>query len=537
MYQKALLIIVILVSSFLRLYKLGSVPAGMYVDETVVGYNAYSLALTGADEYGVKWPVFLKSFGVYPAPLYTYLTTIPVRLFGLNNFSVRLLSALSGISVVLLTFLIFRELKFKFVEPFVATTLVGFSPWMILMSRTGTEGQLSLFLGMMAVFFALRVEGHKFSWLGFFIFLGLASYAYQGARPVALGYFVLFSWWKFKNIKITWLMGLVIFVFILLPQLKLIGQPAFSQRGTGLFYLEAIENNAQKMTWPVAAIYEFTSQATSYFSPYSIFWKGDDDLQRSLPGISNFSAVFAIFYLIGWGGVLKKIKSNQLKALIVLGLSGVFVPVLTRDPFSSTRSQFLILPLVMIMTWGYSAIAIKIKNYRFFFGFFLFITLFSLIWVWRSMFVLLPYERAYIWDYGMEQLAREIDLRRDEKFLVEQKRNQPVYIQLLYYMKYPPELYQATQTTDGYYSDIEAPLTRSFGNIRVQDIEWKKDIYIDQILVGDELSISEGQAKEHFLEKVFEIKDPLGKVLFVGYRTNPSKKKVSEKIMLLKKTF
>lgn len=535
MYKKTLLIIVILLTAFLRIYKLGSVPSGMYVDETVIGYNAYSLALTGADEYGMKWPVFIKSFGVYPAPLYTYLTIIPVRIFGLNNFSVRLLSALSGIFIVLLTFLIFRELKFKFIEQLVATTLVGFSPWMILMSRTGTEGHLSLLFGTMAVFFALRVQGHKFSWLGFFIFLGLASYAYQGARPIALGYLAFFSWWKLKEINKMWVMGLAVFVLMLMPQLRLIGQPAFSLRGTGLFYLEAIENNAKKMTWPVAAIYEFTSQATSYFSPYSIFWRSDEDPQRSLPGISNFAAIFVVFYLLGFLALAKKIKQDQGKVFILLALIGVIVPSLTRDPFSATRSQFLIVPVVIVMTWGYSVLEKRLGGYKALIMFMI-MSSFSLIWVWRSVFVLLPYERASVWDYGMEQLSREIETRPNEKFLVEQKRNEPVYIQLLYYLKYPPKLYQTTQTTKGYYSDTEFPLVRIFGNVRVQDIEWKKDIYIDQVLVGDELSISDGQAEEHFLDKVFEIKDPLGKVLFVGYRTNPGKKKFSEKILLLKKT-
>ena len=58
-------------------------------------------------------------------------------------------------------------------------------------------------------------------------------------------------------------------------------------------------------------------------------------------------------------------------------------------------------------------------------------------------------------------------------------------------------------------------------NFETKIIDWKADVYQEQILVGDDLAISDTQAKEHFLTKLFEIKDPIGQVVFKGYRTNP----------------
>src|SRR3989344_9703317 len=125
MFKKIVLVAIFCLLGFVRLYKLGSVPAGLYVDEAVAGYNAWSIAQTGADEYGMKRPVFLRSFGVFPAPLYTYVTSVSVKLLGLNNFSVRLPSVLSGLLLLIAMYLILKELGFNFVERLVAIILAG----------------------------------------------------------------------------------------------------------------------------------------------------------------------------------------------------------------------------------------------------------------------------------------------------------------------------------------------------------------------------------------------------------------------------
>ena len=68
------LIITLILAAILRLSFLGQVPAGISPDEVSQGYTAYSLLKTGADEWGVKWPLTsFRSFVDYKAPLQTYL--------------------------------------------------------------------------------------------------------------------------------------------------------------------------------------------------------------------------------------------------------------------------------------------------------------------------------------------------------------------------------------------------------------------------------------------------------------------------------
>ncbi|MBU0974247.1 hypothetical protein KKD03_00915, partial [Patescibacteria group bacterium] len=62
-------IIILLFATFLRFYKLGVVPHGMFWDEAAVGYNGYSIVTTRRDEWLQKFPVTFQSFGDYKAPL------------------------------------------------------------------------------------------------------------------------------------------------------------------------------------------------------------------------------------------------------------------------------------------------------------------------------------------------------------------------------------------------------------------------------------------------------------------------------------
>ncbi|KKQ96399.1 MAG: hypothetical protein UT23_C0032G0001, partial [Candidatus Woesebacteria bacterium GW2011_GWA1_39_12] len=56
---------VILLALFLRVYKLGDIPPSINWDEAAVGYNAFSIANFGRDEWGNVFPLVFKSFEDY----------------------------------------------------------------------------------------------------------------------------------------------------------------------------------------------------------------------------------------------------------------------------------------------------------------------------------------------------------------------------------------------------------------------------------------------------------------------------------------
>lgn len=95
---------IIFLAIILRIPALDKFPPSLYSDEISQGYNAYSVLLTGHDEYGKYFPVSFRSFGDWKPPLQTYIMIPTIWMFGLNAWGVRLPSAIVGILTVLLTY-------------------------------------------------------------------------------------------------------------------------------------------------------------------------------------------------------------------------------------------------------------------------------------------------------------------------------------------------------------------------------------------------------------------------------------------------
>src|SRR3989344_5322114 len=103
--EKLALLIITIIASLLRVIKLDTYPPALYSDEVAQGYNAYSVLTTGLDEYGTWLPVSFRSFGDWKPPLPTYFMVPTIAVFGLNEYGIRISSALFGIGSVLLTYL------------------------------------------------------------------------------------------------------------------------------------------------------------------------------------------------------------------------------------------------------------------------------------------------------------------------------------------------------------------------------------------------------------------------------------------------
>ena len=101
---KLILVLILILGTFLRFWRLGQVPASPDWDEAALGYNAYSLLQTGKDEYGKAWPLVIRSFDDYKPAVYVYLTILPVKFFGLNLWATRLPAAFLGALAVLVVY-------------------------------------------------------------------------------------------------------------------------------------------------------------------------------------------------------------------------------------------------------------------------------------------------------------------------------------------------------------------------------------------------------------------------------------------------
>ncbi|MCL4417015.1 MAG: glycosyltransferase family 39 protein, partial [Actinobacteria bacterium] len=134
--------IVLVVAFFFRFYQLGNIPSGLFNDEANTGYDSYSILLTGKDQWGTLLPFSnFKGFGDYPPPIYRYLTTIPIFLFGLSEFSVRFISALAGLLSIGVLYLLTKKLFNDKIAIF-SSLMFAIMPWAIGLSRVGISNIL-----------------------------------------------------------------------------------------------------------------------------------------------------------------------------------------------------------------------------------------------------------------------------------------------------------------------------------------------------------------------------------------------------------
>src|SRR3990170_1873311 len=101
---------IVILAFILRFYKLSSNPPGLYWDETVFGYDAYSILKTAHDHHGRFLPLFFESFGDWKLPVYHYLLVPSIAVFGLNEFAVRFPSAFLGTLTVLMMYPLSKRL-------------------------------------------------------------------------------------------------------------------------------------------------------------------------------------------------------------------------------------------------------------------------------------------------------------------------------------------------------------------------------------------------------------------------------------------
>lgn len=108
--KKIILIFILLLAAFLRLYKLDSVPPAPSIDEASTAYNAYSLLKISREEHGKQLPLILQSFDDWQPAMYAYLTIPFIYIFGLSVTAVRMPAVLLSILCVFITYLLVKEL-------------------------------------------------------------------------------------------------------------------------------------------------------------------------------------------------------------------------------------------------------------------------------------------------------------------------------------------------------------------------------------------------------------------------------------------
>jgi len=227
------LILILLTAAILRLAYLASYPVSLYWEEAALGYDAFSLLKTGKDYHGNPWPlVAFESFGDYKPSGYFYALLPFIAVLGLNEWAVRLPSAIAGIATVGLVYLIATHITGKKEIGLWSAFILAWLPWHIQFSRAGFEVNLATFwytAGFLMLLKSLK-NPKKILWAA--LLMVLAMYTYHGLRllgPITTALFVFWHWPTLMSKRQTYL-ALIMAFLLLMPVLLVATDPQVQQR-------------------------------------------------------------------------------------------------------------------------------------------------------------------------------------------------------------------------------------------------------------------------------------------------------------------
>lgn len=380
MQKKPLLILALIFvfGFFIRFAGLGVVPRGFTPDEASQGYSAYSLLMTGKDEWGISWPLTsFKSFLDYKSPLQTYLMIPSIAIFGLNEFATRAPSALFGSLAILSTFFLASKLANNIRLGLLTAFIFAISPWSIQFSRMALEANLAVLLITSGLYFFLSSQDKKYYLPLSAVLFSVSLYSYHAAKlfvPLILLSLFIIHYKKLVGSPKIALLSFLLGAFLALPLLvNLTGVD--SKRGGDLlitnisrekqsdlndiiFYSDLYKTNQiiprifhNKVT---LVLNDFVANYASYFSLHFWFLEGGREITYSvIPGRGLLFLIFLPFLIFGMVSLYKSNLPKTHKAVLFAWLLLAPLPAsLTKEGYRPNRAISFMFLLEFFIAYG-----------------------------------------------------------------------------------------------------------------------------------------------------------------------------------------
>lgn len=460
------LILAVIVAFILRFWHLTSLPFPPDGDEVAYGYYGWSLLYYGTDEYGKTLPTSFHSIGDYKYPGLAYLNTVPAIFFGPDNLTTRFWSALSGVILVFLIYLLSQILFQNRRVSLFSAWLAALSPWAIVESRLGYESMVSLMFttaGLVCLLFFFKKDNKKILAVFSFILFTVASFTYAATRffiPVILLILTIFSFTKTSPIRKH--RKLVFTLFITLSLLISFTLLSPENRGRASedawreisitesnrlqeLYIEAGTSQIKippRATWLFhnkyrIALFDYLERYMEHFSFNYLFIKGEASLQR-IPDMGILLLIEIILLPLGLVALIKN-KSKYSSYLIILWLLLAPIPsAMATGEARMNRATLMIIPLTIIAGLGadyLTALFNGKKRTVIYILLFLGISISSLYSL-NQIFIQKPLDKPWYKQVVNEKLTKSIwELKDNYKTVV---TNGDDYIFFLFYGKISP---------------------------------------------------------------------------------------------------
>ncbi len=467
---KYLLVIIFTLAAFLRFYQLGTNPPSLTWDEASWGYNAYSLSVDAKDEFGRFIPHdYLESFGDFKPPIYAYLDVIPVKLLGLNDFSVRFPSAFFGALTVLFTFFLVKRIfytsKQKENYALLASLFLAISPWHILLSRAGFEANVATFFIVIGVWaFLAGVQDKKWYLAISSISFALSMYTFNTPRIVT-PLLVLLLVVAFRNrllvskkeAAVAFVLGLLIFVpifgFLLSPQagLRFKEVNIFSDVNVIKTSNQEIanDNNAiwSKLIHNRRVLYsiEYVKHYFDNLSPNFLFVRGDGNPKFSTQDVGQMY-IWDILFFVGGVMFLIRKKGGNWWLIPLWLLIGIIPAATARETPHALRIETTLPTFQILVAYGFVQLMNKFKKYKNFIVYcLLFILFMNFLYFYHNYFNHYPYEYSGEWQYGYKESINYVkSVEKNYDYVQVTNALGRPYIYYLFYTKTDPDTFRKT---------------------------------------------------------------------------------------------
>ncbi len=473
-----LLILIILLASALRLYKLSANPPALFGDELDTGYQAYSILKTGRDYQGNFMPIQFHSIAEWRTPLYVYTIVPTVALFGITPLGVRLPAAVFGILTVLIIFLVVKELlNFGQEAPdnhpaaLLAALLMAISPWSLQFSRSGFEVTEMIFLLMSGLWlFFKALKDPKWLWLSLSCFI-LSLWGYPTTKVfvplLIISIFILFKREILKMPKKSLALSVIAALIIGIPITFSTFFGGGSKRINDISILtdpnmETVVGTARDLDRKAGTpsvisklvnnkfTYFGGEVVNNYFQSFStefLFLKGDINMRQGV-GMGELYLMEMIPLLLGLGYFfLEKNRDKKIKLLMIFWLLiGAFPSALTINGGTHATRLFLILPaLLFFISFGWVSLYREIQlKYKTVFAFAVSaLYLVSFIFYFHQYYAVYPVVSESWWHYGWAPAVstiKSIDPGYDKVII--SMSGEPAWIFFAADYEYPPDLWQ-----------------------------------------------------------------------------------------------
>ena len=335
----------------LYLYRIGSDPPGLYADEASVGYNAWTIAHYGTDQFGNHFPLFFVDFGDYKGPVATYLVAPLTWVFANGAAVVRLPSVLAGVAIAMLAGRVAFVRTHSTLVTLATIAFAALQPWIFLQSHTMLEGNILMVLSVMCSCWCVAeasVDGTSGRWwTGAGVALAIGIYTYSVGRLLGLliAAVVVVSFARIGREK------LLRFLFPIAVAYVILGIWSFENPGALFARFQNVGLFAHHPSILTAAG-TFAGNYASYFSPNFLVLHGDGNL-RQTTGFGGVLLDATIpLMIIGAAWLISRWRTPYAR-FVLLGLVVVPIPAaLTLSAPHALRGAGLIPFFMVLMVEG-----------------------------------------------------------------------------------------------------------------------------------------------------------------------------------------